>query len=140
MHQPSSRKTEPDFGHIQRCSPVQPKLDSCFGDDQYNLCAMNRDVTAHGLLFNIIEAMFHQFITWNMYHFNVHTFIGQQINKISLEDWKLCRHNNGHHGKSDSLISGNVEMKEMKHILLHHYMTLGMTQIFSFYVPLFTSV
>ena len=56
---------------------------------------MNRDKTAHELSFNIIEVMFHQFIARNRYHFNVHTFIGQQINSRSFEDWKLCRHNRG---------------------------------------------
>ena len=47
---------------------------------------MNKDETAHELSFNIIEAMFHQFINQNKYYFDVHTFIGQQINTMSLED------------------------------------------------------
>ena len=100
-----SRKEQPDFNYIQLCSPDQSKFDSCFGDDQYIVCAMNRDGTAHELSFNIMVTMFHQFIAQNRHYFNVHTFIGQQISKRSLEDWKLSRHNHGHHAKTDSLIS-----------------------------------
>ena len=40
-------------------SPDQSKLDSCFGNNQYIVCAMNSDETAHELSFNIIKAMFH---------------------------------------------------------------------------------
>ena len=68
---------ESDFNHIWLCSPDQSKLDSCFWDDQYIVCAMNRDRTAHELSFNIIEAMFHQLLSRNRYYFNVHTFISQ---------------------------------------------------------------
>ena len=121
LHPLSREEEEPDFDHIQLCSPDQSKLDSCFGDDQYIVCAMNRDETAHELSFNIIKAMFHQFIGQNRYYFNVHTFIDQQINKRSFEDWKLCRHNHGHHGKDDSLISDIVEIMEMKDILIQDY-------------------
>ena len=49
---------EPDYDHIQVCSPDQSQLDSCFGDDQYTVHAMNRDETAHDLSY-IIEEMFH---------------------------------------------------------------------------------
>ena len=59
----------------------QYKLDFCFGDDQFIVCAMNGDKRAHELSFNIIEAMFHHFIAQNSYYFNVYTLIGQQINK-----------------------------------------------------------
>ena len=65
--------------------------------------------------------MFHQFIARNRYYFNVHIFIGQQINKRSFEDWKLCRHNHRHHGKYDSLIFDIVEMMEMYDIPIHDY-------------------
>ena len=57
-------------------APDQSKLDSCFGDDHYIVCAMNRDETAHKLSFNIIEELFHHFIARNWYYFNVHAFIG----------------------------------------------------------------
>ena len=82
---------------------------------------MNRDEAAHELSFNIIEAIFHQFIARNRYYFNLHTFIGQQINKRSFQDWKLCRHNHGHHGKDGSSISDIVEMMEMKDIPIQDY-------------------
>ena len=82
---------------------------------------MIRGETAHELSFNIIKAMVHQFIARKRYYFDVHTFIGQQINKRSLKDWKLCRHNHGNHGKADSLISEFVKMMEMKDILIHDY-------------------
>ena len=108
LHLLSKEEEEPDFDHIC-CSPNQVKLDSCFGDDQYIVCGMKRDETAHELFFNIIEAMFHQFIARNRYYFNIHTFIGQQINQGSFEDWKLCRHNHRHHIKYDSLISDTWE-------------------------------
>ena len=49
------------------------------------------------------------------------TFIGQQINKRSMMDWKLCRQNHRHHGKADSLISHILEMKEMNDIPIHNY-------------------
>ena len=98
----SLSEEELDFDHIQLCSPDPSKLDSCFGDNQYIVCAMNRNGTAHNLSCNIIVAMFHHFIAQNMYYFNVHSFIGKQVNKRSLEDWKLYRHNHGHHSKADS--------------------------------------
>ena len=82
---------------------------------------MNRDTTANELSFNIIEAMFHHFIARNRYYFNVHIFIGQQINKRSLKDWKLYRHKRRHHCKADCLISDIVEMKEMNVIPIHDY-------------------
>ena len=63
--------------------------------------------------------MLHQFIARNRYYFNVHTFVGQQINKRLFEDWKLSRHNHGHHGEDDSLMSDFVEMMEMYDILIH---------------------
>ena len=79
--------------------------------------------------------------------------IGQKISKRSFEDRKLCRYNNGHHVKYDSLISDVVEMmemKEMKDIPIQDYVktrwidlypiTQEMTQIFSFYVPVITSI
>ena len=97
---------------------------------------MNRDETA-----NIIKAMFHQFIAQNRYYFNVHTDIGQQMNKRSLEDWKLCRHNHWQYGNAVSSISDIVEMKEMDDILINNYIkALGMTQMFTFYLPVFISV
>ena len=66
---PLSRENdEPDFDYILLCSPDQPKFDSCFTDDQHIVCAMNRDETAHELSFNIIKAMFHQFIERNRYY------------------------------------------------------------------------
>ena len=77
---------------------------------------MSRDVTAEELSFIIIEAMFHQFITKNKYYLNVNTFVGQQINKRSLGDWKLCRYNHGHHDNVDSLISVTVIMKKKDEI------------------------
>ena len=54
LHPLSKEEEEPDFDHIRFCSPNQSKFDSCFGDDQYVVCAMNRDETAHELSFNII--------------------------------------------------------------------------------------
>ena len=82
---------------------------------------MNRDETAHELSFNIIEAMFHQFIARNKYYFNVYTFIGQQINKRSFENWNTVQAQPGHHSKDDSLFFDIVEMKEMYDILIQDY-------------------
>ena len=73
------------------------------------------------------------------------------MNKRSLEGWKLCRHNDGHHSKADTSISDIVEMKEMDEIPLQEHIETRwidlypqddtrMTQMFSFYVPVFTSV
>ena len=95
--------------------------------------------------------MFHEFTAQYRYYFNVHTFIGQQINKRSFEDWKLCRHNIEYPGKAVSLVSDVMEMKEMKDIPiydymktrwidLYHKMTMWMTQIFNIYVPVITAV
>ena len=92
-----------------------------FAVDQYILCAMNGVERAHESFFNIIEAIFHQFITKNRSYFNNHTFIDHQINKRSLKDWKLCRHNHGHHGKYDNSISDIVDMMEMNDIPIHYY-------------------
>ena len=121
LHSLSIEKEETDYDHILLCSPDQSKLDSCFRDNQYIVCAMNRDETAHELSSSINEAMFHQFIARTRYYFNVHTFISEQIKKISLEDWTLCRHNHGYHGKADGSISDTVEMMEMKNIPSHDY-------------------
>ena len=82
---------------------------------------MTRDETAHELSFNIIKAIFHRFIVRNRYYFNVHTFSGQQIHKRSLENWKLCRHNNGHHGENDGSISDIVEMIEVNNVPIQDY-------------------
>ena len=71
------------------------------------------------LSLNITEAMLHYFIARNKYYFDVHTFIDQQINKRSLEDWKLCRHNHGHHDKADSSISETVIRKKKVEIAVH---------------------
>ena len=122
----SSREEEPDFDHICICSPNQSKLDSCFGDNQYIVCSMNRDETSHEVSFNIIVAMFHHFIAQNIYYFNVCTFIVQQ----TLEDWKLCRHNHGHHGTASSLISEIVEMKEMNDISIHDCIKTRWTDLY----------
>ena len=59
--------------------------------------------------FSIIKAMFHQFIVQNGHYFNIHTFIGQQINKRSLDGWKICSHNHGYYGKANSSISDIVD-------------------------------
>ena len=82
------------------------------------------DETAHDLSFNIIESMLHQLIVSYRYVFNIYTFICQQINKLSEEDQKLCRHNNGHHGKGDSLIFEIVEIKEMNDVSIHDCMKM----------------
>ena len=65
--------------------------------------------------------MVHHSITRNRHYFNVHTSIGQQIDKISVEVWKLYRHNYGHHGKADTSISDIVEVKEMYDIAVQDY-------------------
>ena len=57
--------------------------------------------------------MFHQFIVRNRYYFNLLTFIDQQINKRSWQDWKLCRHLHGHCGKDDSSIDGNERHSDL---------------------------
>ena len=62
LHPLLRKEEEPDFDHIQLCSPDKSKLDSCFGDDQYIAYAMSKDETAYELSFSIIKAMFHQFI------------------------------------------------------------------------------
>ena len=67
-------------------------------------CMNNEDEAAYEWSFSITEAMFHHFIAKNKYCFNIHTFIDQQINEQSLEDWKLSRHNHGHHDKADKSI------------------------------------
>ena len=92
---------------------------------------MNRDETSHELSFNIIKAMFYKFIARNRYYFNVHTFIGEQINKRMLEDWKQCRHNHGHHCKVDSLIFNIVEMMELKDILIQDYIKTRWIDLYS---------
>ena len=70
---PSSK--EADFDHIRLCSPDKSKLDSHY---QYIICAMNRVERAHEWSFNIIEAMFHLFISLNRYFF---MFIHFLVNK-----------------------------------------------------------
>ena len=98
---------------------------------------------AYELLIAIIEEKFHQFIARNRYYFDVHTFIGQQINEVSFEDGKLCRLNHGFHGEEDTSISDIVEIKEMDNIAVQghiktrwigHNVTLRMTQIINLYV------
>ena len=41
----SSRENQPDFDNIRHCSLDQSNLDSCFGADQYIICAIKKDVT-----------------------------------------------------------------------------------------------
>ena len=90
---------------------------------------MNRDEKANELSLNIIKGMFHQFIARIRYHFNVDTFIGQQINNRSLEDWKLCRYDHGHHGKDYSSIS-ILEMKEINNIPILGYIKTRWTDLY----------
>ena len=80
-----SSKEELSFYHIRLCSADHSKLDSCFGDDQCIVWAMNKDETVHELSYYIIKTIFQHFIARNRYHFVVHTFAGQQINKMSVE-------------------------------------------------------
>ena len=82
---------------------------------------MNRNETAHEPSFNIIETMFHKLIARDRYYFHVHTFIGQQVIKRSLQDLNLFRHNHGHHGKADSSISDIVVMEKKDEIVVHDY-------------------
>ena len=109
---------------------------------------MNGNVTTHELSFDIIKAMFHQFIAQNRYYFNAHTCIDNKMNKRSFEDWKLCCHNHGHNGKADSLISNIVEMKE---IIIHDKIKTSWIDLYPQddtgdgsdlhrFVPVFTSV
>ena len=77
---------------------------------------MNRYETAHESSFHIIEALFYPFIASDRHYFNFHTFIGQQINKRSFENWKLCGHNHGHHANYESFISDISKMMEMRDI------------------------
>ena len=95
----------------------------------YCMCN-DRDEAAHELSFNLIETIFHQFVAKNRYHFNVHAFICQQINKRSLEVYIWCRHNHGHHDKEDRTISDIAEMMEMKDISIDDYIT---TRLFDLY-------
>ena len=55
---PSSSEEEPDFDHIRLCSPDKSKLESCFEDDQYIVCAMNRDETAINCLLTSLKPCF----------------------------------------------------------------------------------
>ena len=57
LHPSSREEKDSDFDHIQLCSPDQFKLDTCSEDEQYIVCSMNRDETAHALSFNIIKSM-----------------------------------------------------------------------------------
>ena len=73
LHPPSSSEEESDLDYIRFCPTNQSKLDSCFWDDQYIACVINRDDAAHELSYYIIEAMFHHFIERNRYYFAVYT-------------------------------------------------------------------
>ena len=67
-----------------------------------------------------------------------------------LEDWNLCMHNNEPHGKDDSLVQDLAKTKKINDILIHDYRKArwiglcleddtGLTQVFSFYDPVFPS-
>ena len=103
------------------CSPNPSTLDSCLGDDQFIVSAMKQLMSCHSVL--LMPCFINSLQEISIY-LNFHTFIGQQINKRSLEHWKLCRQDHGHQG---GLIST-------------HNMTQEMNQIFIFHVPGDTSV
>ena len=107
-----SREEKHDFDHIKLGFSDQSKLDSCFDSHRYILCAMNIDKTAHELSYEIIEAVFCNFIDTNRHYFAVHTFIDQQITKMSAEKWMICKYNHGYYGQSDTSVSDIVELKE----------------------------
>ena len=65
--------------------------------------------------------MFHHSIARNRYYFEVHTFIGQQIHKMSVEDWKCYMHNHGHHGEADTSISDIAKMKKKYDIAIQDH-------------------
>ena len=95
--------------------------DSCSVWICFAFCAINSNETAHELSFKIIGAVVHHSITSNRHYFNVHSSICQQIDKMSVEDWKLCRHNHGYHGKADTSITDIVEVKEMYDIAVQDH-------------------
>ena len=48
-------------------------------------------------------------------------FISQQINKMSMEEWMLCKCNHGYCGKSDTSICDIVATKETDGIVIHDH-------------------
>ena len=40
---------------------------------------------------------------------------------ISVKDWKLCRHNHEHHGKTDNSTFDIMEMKELDDFLMYDH-------------------
>ena len=132
---PSSRKEELDFNYIRLFSPDKSELNFCFEDDHYFVVAINRDKIVQQLSFYIIEAMLHYFIAWNKLFFALNTFITHQINKLSVEDWKLLTLKLWWWKK---LMTLQLIITVRKYGLIFiHKMMLGMTQIFSFYVHAF---
>ena len=56
------KRKEPNLDDIQLCSPDQSKSNSCFGNDQYTVCAMNKNETTHKLSFTISSMFIHLLI------------------------------------------------------------------------------
>ena len=59
------------FDHKRCCSPDWSKFDSCFWDDHYILCTINRNKTVKVLSYKMLEGMFHHFIARNNFYFDV---------------------------------------------------------------------
>ena len=145
--QPSIREEEPGFNHIRLCSPVQSKLDSCFGDNQYILCAFNRDETALELFFHIIEAMLITSLSEigiTLMFINLLVNIQDSFGKLETmqaqprTSWSGRYFYFWHCGDE-----GNEQFKSTERqggLISTHKMTLGMTQIFSFYITVFIFV
>ena len=52
------------------------------------------------------------------------------VNKLTTDYWKLCKHNHGHHSKTNSSIFVILEMKKMKEIPIHDYIKTKWIDLF----------